>query len=195
MARTYRINEIFYSLQGEGFHTGTPAVFVRFSGCNLACPFCDTDFTSYEELTLRQIVERIEALLPEETQPLRSPILVLTGGEPALQADAELLVGLHTLLSLPIHIETNGTVELPEDIYDWITCSPKEGSKVVLQEASEVKVVFIGQNVEHWAETIRAQHYFLQPCSCANTEAVVAYIKSHPWWRLSMQTHKYLGIR
>ena len=127
MAKTYRINEIFYSLQGEGFHSGTPAVFVRFSGCNLACPFCDTDFSAYEEMTARQIAERVEALLPEETLSLRSPIIVLTGGEPALQVDRELLIGLHTLLSLPIHIETNGTLPLPEEI-DWVTCSPKEGS-------------------------------------------------------------------
>ncbi len=194
MARTYRINEIFYSLQGEGFHSGTPAVFVRFSGCNLACPFCDTDFASYEEITAEQIVERVAALLPEETSSLRSPILVLTGGEPALQVDAELLESLHTSLSLPIHIETNGTLPLPDGI-DWITCSPKEGSKVVIQEASEVKVVYTGQSPEKWTETIRAQHYFLQPCSCANTEEVVKYILDHPWWRLSLQTHKYIGIR
>ena len=194
MAQTYRINEIFYSLQGEGFHTGTPAVFIRFSGCNLSCPFCDTDFASYEELTVRQIAERVGALLPEETQQLRSPILVLTGGEPALQTDAALLEVLHRELRLPIHIETNGTLPLPKGI-DWVTCSPKEGSEVVLREASEVKVVYTGQDVERWTAAIRAQHYFLQPCSCANTEAVVAYIKSHPHWRLSMQTHKYLGIR
>ena len=195
MPRTYRINEIFYSLQGEGFHSGTPAVFVRFSGCNLSCPFCDTDFVSFKEMTVRQIAARVEELLPEDILPLRSPILVLTGGEPALQADAELLIGLHTLLSLPVHIETNGTVELPADLYDWITCSPKEGSKVVLQEASEVKVVYTGQSPEKWAETILARHYFLQPCSCSNTEEVVEYIKDHPWWRLSLQTHKYIGIR
>ncbi len=195
MARTYRINEIFYSLQGEGFHSGTPAVFVRFSGCNLACPFCDTDFAAYEEMTVHQIAARIEGLLPQDTQALRSPILVLTGGEPALQADAELLIGLHTLLPLPIHIETNGTVELPEDLYDWITCSPKEGSRVVLREASEVKVVYTGHSPEKWVEGIRAKHYFLQPCSCANTEEVVQYILAHPWWRLSLQTHKYIGIR
>ena len=195
MARTYRINEIFYSLQGEGFHSGTPAIFVRFSGCNLACPFCDTDFASFKEMTVTQIAERVEELLPEDTPTRKSPILVLTGGEPALQADAELLVGLHTLLSLPVHIETNGTVELPEDLYDWITCSPKEGSKVVLREASEVKVVYTGQSPEKWTETIRAQHYFLQPCSCANTEEVVKYILDHPRWRLSLQSHKYIGIR
>lgn len=195
MARTYRINEIFYSLQGEGFHSGTPAIFVRFSGCNLVCPFCDTDFASFKEMTVTQIAERVEELLPEDTPTRKSPILVLTGGEPALQADAELLVGLHTLLSLPVHIETNGTVELPEDLYDWITCSPKEGSRVVLREASEVKVVYTAQSPEKWVETIRAQHYFLQPCSCANTEEVVKYILDHPRWRLSLQSHKYIGIR
>ena len=211
MAKTYRVNEIFYSLQGEGFHTGTPAIFVRFSGCNLACPFCDTDFASYEEMTAEQIVERIATLLPEETSSLRSPILVLTGGEPAMQVDTELLTAIRDEnYNTHIHIETNGTLPLPEGI-DWITCSPKEGSKVVLEKADEVKVVFTERKmrridavnrwlnaekkVEPWCRSIYAKHYFLQPCSCANTEAVVGYIKGHPWWRLSLQTHKYLGIR
>ena len=192
MASTYRVNEIFYSLQGEGRHTGTPAVFVRFSGCNLACPFCDTDFAAYQELSVTEIVDRVTALLPEETA---GPILVLTGGEPALQVDVPLLVGLHTLLPMPIHIETNGTVALPEDLIDWITCSPKEGSHVVLRRADEVKVVYTGTSPEPWYETIAASHYFLKPCSCANTEAVVNYILAHPWWRLSLQTHNYTGIR
>ena len=211
MAKTYRVNEIFYSLQGEGFHTGTPAIFVRFSGCNLACPFCDTDFASYEEMTAEQIVERIATLLPEETSSLRSPILVLTGGEPAMQVDTELLTAIRDEnYNTHIHIETNGTLPLPEGI-DWITCSPKEGSKVVLEKADEVKVVFTERKmrridavnrwlnaekkVEPWCRSIYAKHYFLQPCSCANTEMVANYILAHPWWRLSLQTHKYLGIR
>lgn len=191
MAKTYRVNEIFFSLQGEGFHTGTPALFVRFSGCNLACPFCDTDFASYVEMTASEIVERITALLPKDGHS----ILVLTGGEPALQVDVPLLVGLHTLLPMPIHIETNGTVALPEELIDWITCSPKEGSHVVLRRADEVKVVYTGTSPEPWYEAIRSSHYFLQPCSCANTEEVADYILAHPWWRLSLQTHKYIGIR
>lgn len=192
MATTYRVNEIFYSLQGEGFHSGTPAVFVRFSGCNLACPFCDTDFAAFSEMTAEAIADRVEALLPEQKRS--AAIIVLTGGEPALQVDAALLAELHSRLSLPIHIETNGTHPLPAGI-DWVTCSPKAGSEVVLKEADEVKVVYTGTSPEPWHDAIRARQYFLQPCSCANTEAVVSYILAHPWWRLSLQTHKYTGIR
>ena len=213
MAQTYRINEIFYSLQGEGFHTGTPAVFIRFSGCNLSCPFCDTDFASYEELTVRQIAERVEALLPEETQQFRSPILVLTGGEPALQTDAALLEVLHRELRLPIHIETNGTLPLPDGI-DWITCSPKEGTKLALTNVNEVKVVFTGTyDPEVWRTKIEAEHWMLQPLRYTgewllehavdeweddrndNLDDTVRYILSHPFWRLSVQLHKIVGLR
>lgn len=190
MAKTYRINEIFYSLQGEGFHTGTPAVFVRLSGCNLACPFCDTDFASFTEMTLQELVDTVSDYLDEDGPFM----IVLTGGEPALQVDEELLTALHTVGHVRIHIETNGTKPLPKGI-DWITCSPKEGSKVVLTEVNEIKVVYTGQSPEPWREAIRAEHYFLQPCSCANTEETVNYILAHPWWRLSLQTHKYVGIR
>ena len=188
----YRVNEIFYSLQGEGFHSGTPALFVRLSGCNLACPFCDTDFSSFEEMTAEEIVSRGRELLSE--CGCRVPLVVLTGGEPSLQADAALCAALSESYGAEISIETNGTHLLPEGI-DWVTCSPKEGSEVVLREANEVKVVFTGQDVEHWHKSIRAQHYFLQPCSCGNTAEVILYILAHPHWRLSLQTHKYTGIR
>ena len=190
MAKTYRINEIFYSLQGEGFHTGTPALFIRFSGCNLACPFCDTDFASFTEMTLQELVDTVSDYLDDEG-PF---VIVLTGGEPALQVDEELLTALHTVGHVRIHIETNGTKPLPKGI-DWITCSPKEGTKPVLKRVDEVKVVYTGQFPELWREAIRADHYFLQPCSCANTEETVKYILAHPGWRLSLQTHKYIGIR
>lgn len=188
----YRVNEIFYSLQGEGFHSGTPALFVRLSGCNLACPFCDTDFSSFEEMTAEEIVSRGRELLCE--CGCRVPLVVLTGGEPSLQADTALCAALSEAFGAEISIETNGTHPLPEGI-DWVTCSPKEGSEVVLREANEVKVVFTGQDVEHWHKSIRAQHYFLQPCSCGNTAEVISYILAHPHWRLSLQTHKYTGIR
>ena len=139
-----RINEIFYSLQGEGYHTGIPAVFVRFSGCNLRCPFCDT---------------QLDALHHEGKY---------------------------------VCIETNGTCLLPENI-DWVTCSPKEGAKINLDRIDEVKVVYVGQDVSAYLD-LSASHYFLQPCSCANTEEVIAYILQHPEWRLSLQTHKLLQI-
>ncbi len=181
-----RINEIFESLQGEGFHTGTSAVFVRFSGCNLACPFCDTDHRPTAEMTDEQIAAAVAQFAPQ--------LVVLTGGEPGLQVSERLVDLLHAD-GRKVAIETNGTCQLPAGI-DWITVSPKEGSTPVLTAANEVKVVFQADiDVEKWHNQISAGHYFLQPCSCKNTSETVAYIMAHPHWRLSLQTHKYLGIR
>lgn len=190
-ATKYRINEIFYSLQGEGYHTGMPAVFVRFSGCNLRCPFCDTEFADYREMDAEEIAEEIERLVPQKRA---LPLIVLTGGEPSLQADEALVARLHKT-GMVVCMETNGTHTLPQGI-DWVTCSPKAGSRVVLEEADELKIVLTDDcRPEQWAERIKARHLFLQPCSCRNNEAVVEYILSHPQWRLSLQTHKYLNIR
>lgn len=224
----YHINEIFYSLQGEGFHTGRPAVFVRFAGCNLRCPFCDTDFSHSEPMTAEQIARRV---FDYSTHP--HTLIVLTGGEPSLQVDNELVDALHAHQQT-VTIETNGTRPVPDNI-DWVTVSPKavsadeskvvlshepkvvltqadevkmvlsHESKVVLTQADEVKVVFTESTeklLPLWRTTIRASHYYLQPCAQpgtepiqTNTEAVVAYILSHPDWKLSLQTHKYLDIR
>lgn len=199
---TYRINEIFYSLQGEGFWTGTPAVFVRFSGCNLRCPFCDTAHQTFTPMTAEDIISSFYGLSVE------SNIVILTGGEPGLQVDEMLIDKLHGA-GYRVHIETNGTVALPEGI-DWMTLSPKEDvpglkgdGKVVLARADEIKVVFAeGDDPARWAAFPAAWH-FLQPCdvpgdpeqSRSNAEATVTYIKTHPVWRLSLQTHKFLGIR
>lgn len=181
-----RINEIFESLQGEGFHTGTPAVFVRFSGCNLACPFCDTDHRAFTTMTDEQIAAAVAQFKPE--------LVVLTGGEPGLQVSDRLIDLLHAE-GRKVAIETNGTCPLPAGI-DWVTVSPKEGSAPVLTAANEVKVVFQADtDVEKWRAQIAADHYFLQPCSCNNTAETIAYIMAHPHWRLSVQTHKYLGIQ
>ena len=189
----YRINEIFYSLQGEGYWTGTPMVFVRFSGCNLKCPFCDTAHESHREMTSGQIVDEVVR------QGAGCGRVCVTGGEPSLQLDAELVDALHKA-GYRIHIETNGTRVLPQGI-DWVTVSPKcdvEGLKgngtLVLEKADELKLVYQGKVVEEWA-AFPANWHFLQPCSCENTEQTVAYILSHPRWRLSLQTHKYLDIR
>lgn len=181
----YRVNEIFCSLQGEGYHTGTPAVFVRLSGCNLRCPFCDTDHSAGELMTADEIAGAAEQYAPRT--------LILTGGEPALQADAELIDALHTR-GFDIHIETNGTRPLPPGI-DWVTCSPKY-EPVVLDRIDELKIVYQGQDVEAIADSLpTAGHYFLQPCSGTNTAEVVRYILEHPRWRLSLQTHKLIDIR
>lgn len=194
----YRVNEIFFSLQGEGYHTGRAAVFVRLAGCNLRCPFCDTDFTHSEPMTARQIADAVFAC---STHP--DTLIVLTGGEPSLQADKELTDALHRH-GQTIAIETNGTRPLPDGI-DWVTVSPKaddtvagKAAEVVLDHADEVKVVLTEATeklLPVWRSTILADHYYLQPCSCRNTDAVVAYIKAHPEWRLSLQTHKYIHIQ
>lgn len=190
----YRINEIFYSLQGEGYHTGMPAVFVRFSGCNLRCSFCDTDFSTFTEMSGEEIVEAVKGISNSPLKGEGKPLIVLTGGEPALQVDEPLLRALHGT-GMAVCIETNGTYALPDGI-DWITCSPKQGTRLAIAYADEIKVVFTeGVDPEQWLTQMKATHYFLQPCSCQNTEQVIDYILRHPHWRLSLQTHKYLHIR
>lgn len=187
----YRVNEIFYSLQGEGYFTGTPAVFLRFSGCNLKCGFCDTRHEEYSEMTAGEILEKISAY------PSRH--IIITGGEPSLQLDNILVSLLHDA-GFFIQVETNGTHRLPEDI-DWVTCSPKGSNEVKLRHIDELKVVYLGQDVEAIANAVNAFHYFLQPCSSpeypdgSNTADTIAYILSHPHWRLSLQTHKLLDIQ
>ncbi len=179
-----KIVEIFYSLQGEGFYTGSPAVFVRFSGCNLSCSFCDTNHTKQLELSDEEIVA--------EVSKYPTKYVVLTGGEPSLQVTERLVDLLHEKGKF-VAMETNGTHSVPSNL-DWVTCSPKEDAKVVLSKVNEVKVVYLNQDVEKWKNAISADWYFLQPCSCKNTADVVAYIQEHPHWRLSLQIHKYIGI-
>ena len=186
----YGVNEIFYSLQGEGHWTGTPMVFVRFSGCNLRCPFCDTDFSVSVQMSAEQILSEVGKCGGECRR------VVFTGGEPSLQLDSELIDLLHDHGYL-IHIETNGTRHLPEGI-DWVTMSPKTDwqpqGKVILGKADELKLVYTGQDVSPW-ESFNAEFFYLQPCSCQNTKEVVTYVQSHPLWNLSLQTHKLLDIR
>ena len=213
---TYLINEIFYSLQGEGFYSGRPAVFIRFAGCNLRCPFCDTDFSVRERLDAAALVARAVSLRGDTSasHAAERPLLVLTGGEPSLQVDDALVSALHEA-GFYIAVETNGTHALPEGI-DWVTCSPKD-APVVLTQADELKVVYRGQDVESLYGLIEARHHYLQPCdltyevgtrqpatACPSRPAssqpastlkeTVAYILSHPHWRLSLQIHKLLGI-
>lgn len=205
----YKVNEIFFTLQGEGAHSGIPAVFVRFSGCNLRCPWCDTDFTNYTPMTAEQIVKEVRELydMPNE----RHKMCVLTGGEPSLQVDKPLIDALHDA-GFYICIETNGTRPLPQGI-DWITCSPKEGTKIALKQVNEVKVVFTGTyDPQVWREQLKAEHWLLQPLRYTgewlmenvdawendrndNLEDTVRYILTHPFWRLSIQLHKIVGLR
>ena len=219
----YRVNEIFFTLQGEGAHSGIPAVFVRFSGCNLRCPWCDTEFSEYTEMTAEQIVTQMKELydLPNE----RRKMCVLTGGEPSLQVDKPLIDALHTA-GFYICIETNGTRPLPDGI-DWITCSPKmiayphplpkgkgeKPSPLALKKVNEVKVVFTGTyDPEIWRTQLEAEHWMLQPLRYTgdwlienvdaweddrndNLDDTVRYILAHPFWRLSVQLHKIAGLR
>ena len=178
-----KINEIFYSLQGEGFHTGTPAVFVRFSGCNLKCSFCDTRHEDGRMMSDDDLIAEVCKY------PCR--MVILTGGEPGLWIDGKLTAALHAAGKY-VAIETNGTCILPEDI-DWVTCSPKEGAILKVSRIDEVKVVYVGQDVSEYLKQ-PARHFFLQPCSGQNTNDVISYIKEHPQWRLSLQTHKLIDI-
>ena len=192
-----KVNEIFYSLQGEGFNTGTPAVFIRFSGCNLECPFCDTQHQEGKEMTEGDIIE--------EVAHYKAHLVVVTGGEPALQLTDSLVEMLH-FLGKTVAVETNGTVELPKNV-DWITLSPKDaflGEKAtpILKEADELKVVFDGENEPILYENININHRFLQPCDTGDAEKnkeiiekTIEFCKEHPEWRLSLQTHKILNIR
>ena len=202
-----RVNEIFYSLQGEGFHTGTAAVFVRLSGCNLRCPFCDTDFDAGTEM------DEDEIALTVAQWP--ATIVVVTGGEPSLQLTATLVERLHDM-GRRVHVETNGTHPLPHGV-DWVTLSPKdkfvgEGGPSgglgnagipVITEADELKIVFDGVHEPDPYTAIAVRHArFLQPCDTGDAQRnrqierqAIDYIKRHPQWRLSLQTHKMLGIR
>lgn len=185
-----RVNDIFYSLQGEGRNTGRAAVFVRFAGCNLKCGFCDTDFASYEELSDADILRRISKY--------PSRFVVLTGGEPSLQVDRPLVEMLHAN-GYEIAMETNGTHAVVEGI-DWITCSPKGHS--VLRRCDELKCIFGEDTIAPDDHGIEADYRYLQPCdvqdperNALTTRRCLDYILSHPEWRLSLQTHKLVGFK
>lgn len=198
-----KVNEIFYSLQGEGRWTGTPSVFVRFCGCNLNCGFCDTDHADGVEMTARQIVERVRgavsglSLFAEVSDDIH---VVLTGGEPGLQVTDELIGLLHDE-GWFVQIETNGTCVLPDGI-DWVTCSPKGGGMPVAGRVNELKVVFDGKCDVSEYEGLDVEVLSLQPMDVGDEaenllirERTVLYCLEHPKWHLSLQTHKLLGIR
>ena len=185
-----RINEIFYSLQGEGRHTGTPAVFVRFAGCNLKCSFCDTDHSRYVEMTEEEIVEEVRQF------PAR--FVVITGGEPSMQVTASLIEKLHEE-GCYVAMETNGTHPIAQGI-DWVTCSPK--GKTVITECNELKCIFEEYTTTPDDHGIRADFKYLQPCDVQDPERNASivkrcfdYILEHPEWRLSLQTHKLVGFK
>lgn len=191
-----RINEIFYSLQGEGFHSGKAAVFVRLSGCNLKCSFCDTNHLPYKEMSEDEIINEISVFGADH--------VVITGGEPALQITSSFVNKLHEK-GMFVQMETNGSIQLPDDCeIDWITCSPKQGAEVKQMRVDEWKVLYHGNNeaiIERYAN-LPAKCYSLQPLDTQdagkNAEILactINYILKHPQWRLSLQTHKMIGVR
>ena len=211
---SYVVKEIFYTLQGEGAHTGRPAVFCRFTGCNLwsglekdrataVCQFCDTDFVGTDGsgggrfASAHDLARAVAATWPAQRTPPGVRFVVCTGGEPLLQLDAALVDALHAE-SFEIAIETNGTL-LPPPGIDWICVSPKAGSTLTLRHGSELKLVFpqSGAEPERFAQ-LDFQEFFLQPMDGPererNTQLALQYCLDHPRWRLSLQTHKLLGI-
>jgi 7-carboxy-7-deazaguanine synthase len=208
----YTVKEIFYTLQGEGGQSGRPAVFCRFSGCNLwtgrekdrpkaICQFCDTDFwgTDGENggkyKTAADLAKKVKSLW--RNPAMGKPYVVCTGGEPALQLDAKLVAAFHAE-GIEIAIETNGTLPLPDGI-DWICVSPKANTDIVIQKGDELKLVYPQANAEperfaHFNFT----HFYLQPMDNAlqkdNMQRTVAYCLDNPQWKLSLQTHKILNI-
>ena len=212
----YAVKEIFYTLQGEGFHTGRPAVFCRFSGCNLwtgletdrhkaVCKFCDTDFVGVgpdggKFASAADLAGHVASLWPVDYAGSSKPNVVCTGGEPLLQLDQPLVDAFHAE-GLEVAIETNGT-QLPPAGIDWICVSPKAAAPLRVFAGDELKLVF--PQVEREAqpecfEHLGFQHFSLQPMDgpdlSENVRRTVEYCLAHPKWRLSLQTHKLLGLR
>ncbi len=208
----YSVKEIFYTLQGEGTNAGRPAIFCRFSGCNLwtgreedranaICQFCDTDFIGTDGIgggkfkTASDLVNTVIKHWPSNSD--EPPFIVCTGGEPLLQLDQELVDALHSK-NFIIAVESNGTIEPPTGI-DWLCISPKMGSSMIVTKGHELKLVYpqIDGNPEQF-ENLDFKHFYLQPMDSPhlveNTKAAVNYCKANPKWHLSVQTHKAINI-
>jgi 7-carboxy-7-deazaguanine synthase (Cx14CxxC type) len=208
---TYQVKEIFYTLQGEGARTGRPAVFLRFAGCNLwtgqepdrsraICNFCDTDFVGTNGpgggkfASARELARAVGSAWSGDRT---ARYVVCTGGEPLLQLDEALIAALHDEV-FEIAIETNGTLAVPAGV-DWVCVSPKAGAEFVAKSGDELKLVFPQRGTEPERYTgLSFSHFFLQPMDGPevgrNTREAIEYCLAHPEWRLSLQTHKLLGI-
>lgn len=190
--------EIFHSVQGEAFHTGLPHVFIRFGNCNLRCEWCDTDFLKFEEMELEEIVERVLSFNCQR--------VVFTGGEPAMQ-DLRTIGTALKEHDIHLSIETNGTIQIPE-IIDWICVSPKDqlypNVSIKQRVGDELKVVYCGQDLSMYDGLKTGfEHHYLQPCyleeesieeNGRNFAVVEDLVKRNPGWRLSLQTHKWMGV-
>ena len=212
---TYTVREIYYTLQGEGARTGTPAVFLRFAGCNLwsgreqhraqaACRFCDTEFVGTDGpgggkfSTARELADAVASAWPARDAQ-RNRYVVCTGGEPLLQLDAAAIAALHAA-GFEVGVETNGTIAAPPGI-DWLCVSPKGRAPLEQTSGDELKLVYPQAEEEAQPacfESLEFRHFFLQPLDDgqreANTRATIDYCLAHPRWKLSLQTHKILGI-
>jgi 7-carboxy-7-deazaguanine synthase (Cx14CxxC type) len=209
---SYSVKEIYYTLQGEGARTGRAAVFLRFSGCNLwtgqekdrgraVCQFCDTDFVGTNGTgggSFRDADALANAVAETWPNTQGNPYVVCTGGEPLLQLDEPLIDALHAR-GFEVAIESNGTLEPPRGL-DWICVSPKANAELKLTHGNELKLVYPqdGAPPERYAK-LDFNHFFLQPMDSpereANTRAAIEYCLAHPQWRLSLQTHKLIGLR
>ena len=207
----YKIKEIYFTLQGEGFYTGRPTIFVRFSGCNLwsgrekdrngaICDWCDTDFVGEDGInggkySKNEIINIITKLWKKDV--LSNPYVVCTGGEPLLQLDENLIKAIH-IAGFEIGIETNGTI-IPPDGIDWICVSPKANANLILKNGNELKVVYpqYGMN-PRIHEKLKFDHFYIQPMDGTNQKDNIRksekFVANHPKWKLSLQTHKILGI-
>ena len=198
MSQVYPIVEIFHSVQGEGFHAGIPHVFVRFGNCNLRCEWCDTDFLTYDERTLESIVD--------EVLSYNCNRVIFTGGEPAMQ-DLSTIGSNLKEHGINLSIETNGTIPV-DPVIDWICVSPKDqlypNSKIKQRSGDELKVVYCGQGLDLYDDMKQGfAHHFIQPCyidtdsveeNGKSFQLVEKLVKESPGWRLSLQTHKWMGV-
>lgn len=212
---SYAVKELYYTLQGEGTRAGRPAVFLRFAGCNLwsgreadragaVCRFCDTDFLGTDGPgggrypSAGDLAAAVRAAWPAGADPPARPYVVCTGGEPLLQLDAGLIEALHQR-GFEVAVETNGTLPLPAEL-DWVCVSPKAGAPLVVTQGDELKLIYPqdGAPPERYRH-LGFRHLLLQPMDgpdlAAATAAAIAYCLEHPEWRLSLQTHKMLGLR
>lgn len=212
MRSVYSVKEMFYTLQGEGAQAGRPAVFCRFTGCNLwsgreqdrakaICDFCDTDFVGTDGQnggkfrSPQELARKVRSFWPLNNEG--TPYVVCTGGEPLLQLD-EALIAAFRAEGLEIALETNGTLPVPEGV-DWICVSPKGASEIVQTYGHELKLVYPqAQAMPERFRDLEFDNYYLQPLDdalqTANTKAAVEYCMAHPQWKLSLQTHKFIGI-
>ncbi|MEC7910991.1 MAG: 7-carboxy-7-deazaguanine synthase [Pseudomonadota bacterium] len=208
----FQVKEIYYTLQGEGARTGRPAVFCRFTGCNLwtgrekdrekaVCNFCDTDFVGVDGPgggkfnDSKELLAAISNCWPKD---LEQKYVVLTGGEPALQINQDFIGGLHNI-GFEVAIETNGTLPIPSNI-DWVTVSPKSNSVLKVESGDELKLVFPQEGVDpRKFQNLPFKNFFLQPLDgeerTINTQKTLQYCLENPLWNLSLQSHKYIGIR